>query len=169
VQRCRNHKMRNGIDELPKEQQSQALNLMRAAWRVSDAVEGIKRLEQSARFLEQQHESAAKSLREGMADMFTLQRLQLPPSLYKCLEASGLSPSSSVENATSTPPPRKWRNMKLSRPQPLTKSGTSSKELLCPVLPYYVRFPVPLCRDVPAGRIALTPSLSLHLDVSFWT
>ncbi|MCU1293993.1 MAG: transposase, mutator type [Bryobacterales bacterium] len=26
VQRCRNHKMRNGIDELPKEQQSQALN-----------------------------------------------------------------------------------------------------------------------------------------------
>ena len=34
VQRCRNHKMRNVLDELPKEQQAQTLNLMRAAWRV---------------------------------------------------------------------------------------------------------------------------------------
>ena len=31
VQRCRNHKMRNVLDELPKEQQPQVLNLMRAA------------------------------------------------------------------------------------------------------------------------------------------
>src|SRR5439155_8655056 len=46
VQRCRNHKLRNVIDELPKEQQAQAMNLMRAAWRVSDAEEGVKRLEQ---------------------------------------------------------------------------------------------------------------------------
>jgi putative transposase len=56
VQRCRNHKMRNVIDEVPKEQHAQALNLMRAAWRVSDAEEGVKRLEQLARFLEQEHE-----------------------------------------------------------------------------------------------------------------
>jgi transposase-like protein len=34
VQRCRNHKLRNVVDELPKEQQGQALNLMRAAWKV---------------------------------------------------------------------------------------------------------------------------------------
>jgi transposase-like protein len=61
VQRCRNHKMRNVIDELPKEQQSQALNLMRAAWRVSDAEEGVKRLEQLARFLEHAHESASEA------------------------------------------------------------------------------------------------------------
>ena len=46
VQRCRNHKMRNVLDELPKEQQPQVLNLMRAAWRVSNAEEGIKRLDQ---------------------------------------------------------------------------------------------------------------------------
>ena len=44
VQRCRNHKMRNVLEELPKEQQPQALNLMRAAWRVSDAEEGVRRL-----------------------------------------------------------------------------------------------------------------------------
>jgi putative transposase len=102
VQRCRNHKMRNVIDELPKEQQGQALNLMRAAWRVSDAEEGVKRLEQLARFLEHEHESAARSLREGMAEMFTVQRLQLPPSLYKCLGTTNVieSPQSGVHKRT---------------------------------------------------------------------
>jgi hypothetical protein len=74
--------MRNVIDELAKEQQRQALNLMRAAWRVCDAKQGVQRLEQLARFLEHEHESAARSLREDMAEMFTVQRLQLPPSPY---------------------------------------------------------------------------------------
>src|SRR5215813_7771231 len=46
VQRCRNHKVRNVLDELPKEQHGQPLNLMRAAWRVKTAEEGEKRLEQ---------------------------------------------------------------------------------------------------------------------------
>jgi transposase-like protein len=102
VQRCRNHKMRNVIDELPKEQQAQAMNLMRAAWRVSDAEEGVKRLEQLARFLEHGHESAARSLREGLAEMFTVQRLQLPPSLYKCLGTTNVieSPQSGVQKRT---------------------------------------------------------------------
>lgn len=85
VQRYRNHKIWNVIDELPKGRRPQAMNLMRAAWRVHDADKGVKRLEQLARFLEHEHESAAKSLREGMAEMFTVQRLRLPPSLYKCL------------------------------------------------------------------------------------
>lgn len=102
VQRCRNHKTRNVIDELPKEQQPQALNLLRAAWRVSDAEEGVKRLEQLARFLEREHDSAARSLREGMAEMFTVQRLQLPPSLYKCLGTTNVieSPQSGVQKRT---------------------------------------------------------------------
>jgi len=35
-------------------------------------------LEQLARFLERDYESAARRLREGRAEMFTLQRLKLP-------------------------------------------------------------------------------------------
>ena len=102
VQRCRNHKMRNVIDELPKERRPQAMNLMRAAWRVHAAEAGVKRLEQLARFLEHEHESAARSLREGMAEMFTVQRLQLPPSLYKCLGTTNVieSPQSGVQKRT---------------------------------------------------------------------
>jgi len=45
VQRCRNHKLRNVLDELPDDQHGQALNLMRAAWKVKTADEGEKRLE----------------------------------------------------------------------------------------------------------------------------
>jgi len=91
IQRCRNHKLRNVLDELPDDQQGQTLNLMRAAWKVTTPEEGEKRLEQLARFLEHDHPTAAASLREGMAEMFTLQRLKLPPSLYKCLATTNVT------------------------------------------------------------------------------
>ena len=102
VQRCRNHKMRNVLDELPREQHAQTLNVMRAAWQLTDADQGVKKLEQLARFLEHDHESAARSLREGMAEMFTVQRLKLPPSLYKCLGTTNVieSPQSGVQKRT---------------------------------------------------------------------
>lgn len=102
VQRCRNHKIRNVLNELPKEQHGQTRNLMRAAWKVKTAEEGEKRLEQLARFLEREYESAARSLREGMQEMFTLQRLQIPESLHKCLATTNVieSPQSGVERRT---------------------------------------------------------------------
>jgi len=102
VQRCRNHKIRNVLNELPKEQRGQTRNLMRAAWKVKTAEEGEKRLEQLARFLEREHESAARSLREGMQEMFTLQRWQIPECLHKCLATTNVieSPQSGVERRT---------------------------------------------------------------------
>jgi putative transposase len=102
VQRCRNHKIRNVLDELPDDQQGQTLNLMRAAWKVSSHEEGEKRLEQLARFLEGSYESAARSLREGLSEMFTLQRLHIPPSLHKCLATTNIieSPQSGVRQRT---------------------------------------------------------------------
>jgi hypothetical protein len=74
------------------------LNLMRAAWKVTNPEEGEKRLEQLARFPDRDYESAARSLREGMAEMFALQRLKLPPSLYKCQATTNLieSPKSGL-------------------------------------------------------------------------
>ena len=110
VQRCRNHKMRNVLDELPREQHAQVLNVMRAAWKLTDAEEGVKRLEGLARFLEHGYESAARSLREGMAEMFTIQRLKLPPSLYKCLGTTNVieSPQSGVQKRTGNV--TRWRD-----------------------------------------------------------
>jgi hypothetical protein len=75
---------------------------MRVAWKVKSAQEGEKRLEQLARFLERDHESAARSLREGMTEMFTLQRLQIPDSLHRCLASTNVieSPQSGVRRRT---------------------------------------------------------------------
>jgi putative transposase len=110
VQRCRNHKMRNVLDELPREQHTQVNNVLRAAWKLTDADDGMKKLEGLARFLEHDYESAARSLREGMAEMFTIQRLKLPPSLYKCLGTTNLieSPQSGVQKRTGNV--TRWRN-----------------------------------------------------------
>jgi putative transposase len=110
VQRCRNHKLENVMQELPKEQQGQTRNLMRAAWKVKTAEEGEKRIEQIARLLEHNYESAARSLREGMKEMFTLQRLQIPISLHKCLATTNIieSPHSGVRRRTDNV--SRWRD-----------------------------------------------------------
>jgi putative transposase len=102
VQRCRNHKIENVTDELPKQQQDQTRRLMRAAFKLSSAEEGEKRLEQIARQLEYDYVSAARSLREGMKEMFTLQRLKIPATLHKCLATTNLieSPHSGVRKRT---------------------------------------------------------------------
>ena len=102
VQRCRNHKLENVMNELPKEHQEQTRRLMRAAFKLSSAEEGEKRLEQIARQLEYDYASAARSLREGMKEMFTLQRLKIPASLHKCLATTNLieSPHSGVRKRT---------------------------------------------------------------------
>jgi transposase-like protein len=114
IQRCRNHKVRNVLEELPREQHGQTLNLMRAAWKVATPEEGEKRLEQLARFLEHDHPTAAASLREGLGEMFTLQRLKLPPSLYKCLATTNLveSPQSGVRRRTANV--TRWRDQQMS-------------------------------------------------------
>jgi putative transposase len=102
VQRCRNHKIENVMKELPKEQQEQTRRLMYAAFKLSSAEEGEKRLEQIARQLEYDYVSAARSLREGMKEMFTLQRLKIPASLHKCLATTNVieSPHSGVRKRT---------------------------------------------------------------------
>ncbi len=113
VQRCRNHKLRNMIDELPKDQHAQAMNLMRAAWKLRPAEAGEQRLEHLARFLEARYESAARSLRAGLAEMFTLQRLMIPPSLHKCLATTNLieGPQGGVQKRTANVTRRRDQDM----------------------------------------------------------
>lgn len=102
IQRCRKHKERNVLAELPKEQHPNTQSLLQAAWKSPTAEEGEKRIEQLARFLEHDYQQAAKCLREGVHDLFTLQRLNVPPSLWKCLATTNLieSPQSGVRKRT---------------------------------------------------------------------
>ena len=89
IQRCRNHKIRNVLGHLPEEQQEQASAALRAAFKL-EAAEGMKRLEQLALWLEREHPSAAASLREGLSEMFTVNRLGLPAALRRCLGSTNL-------------------------------------------------------------------------------
>ncbi len=89
IQRCRNHKIRNVLGHLPDEQQDQVNSAMRAAFKL-DGTEGMKRLEQQALWLEHDHPSAAASLREGLSEMFTINRLGLPAELRRCLGSTNL-------------------------------------------------------------------------------
>ncbi len=101
VQRCRQHKLRNVIERLPKDQQGQTKSLMRAAWKL-DAKAGMAKLEKLAQWLEREHPDAADSLREGMEECFTINRLDVPPSLHRCLASTNLieNPHSGVRRRT---------------------------------------------------------------------
>ena len=101
VQRCRAHKVRNVMGYLPDELKGQVNAAMKAAFRL-DAPEGMRRLEQQARWLDAQCPSAAASLREGLDEMFTVNRIGLSPSLRRCLTSTNLieSPHSGVRVRT---------------------------------------------------------------------
>lgn len=109
VQRCRNHKIRNVVGHLPKDQHDQVRTAMRAAWKL-EAQDGEQKLEQLARWLERDHPSAAASLREGLAEMFTINRLGLPPRLRKCLGTTNLIDSTHSGMRQKTRRVTNWKN-----------------------------------------------------------
>jgi putative transposase len=101
VQRCRQHKLRNVAERLPKDQQAQTKSLMRAAWRL-DAKAGMAKLEKLAQWLQREHPDTADSLREGMEECFTINRMDVPASLHRCLASTNLieNPHSGVRRRT---------------------------------------------------------------------
>ncbi len=101
VQRCRQHKIENVMGYLPEHLKDQTQAAMRGAFRLS-AGEGMARLEKQAEWLEREYPSAAASLREGLAEMFTVNRLGLSPSLSRCLVSTNVieSPHSGVRLRT---------------------------------------------------------------------
>jgi transposase-like protein len=109
VQRCRNHKERNLQDHLPREQSQQVVSAMKAAWRM-EAKEGEAKLEQLAKWLEQEWPSAAASLREGLPEMFTVNRLRIPPTLRRCLGSTNVIESSFSGARGKTSKVTHWQN-----------------------------------------------------------
>jgi transposase-like protein len=101
VQRCRAHKLRNVLDHLPKDQKDQVKSVLRAAWKM-DAKAGMARLKKLADWLEREYPSAAASVLEGLDECFTINRLDVPPSLHRCLATTNLieSPHSGVRLRT---------------------------------------------------------------------
>ena len=82
---------------------------MRAAWKL-EAKEGEQKLDQFARWLERDHPSAAASLREGLGEMFTINRLGLPPRLRRCLTSTNLIDSTHSGVRQKTHRVTNWKN-----------------------------------------------------------
>lgn len=88
VQRCVRHKERNVLDHLPERDRPVVKRKLRAAWKLPDHEAAIERLEALAGELAHHHPGAAASLREGLAETVTLQRLGVHRQLWKTLSST---------------------------------------------------------------------------------
>ena len=70
----------------------------------------MQKLEQLARWLGRDHPSAAASLREGLQEMFTINRLGLPPRLRKCLGTTNVIDSTHSGVRQKTRRVTNWKN-----------------------------------------------------------
>ena len=88
VHRCQLHKIRNVEQKLPKSMASTVTKKMRAAYRHESALAAEADLESLARQLSKTHPGAAASLREGLAETLTVNRLGVPPTLARTLRST---------------------------------------------------------------------------------
>ncbi len=112
VQRCRAHKLRNVLDYLPQDDKPQVKSLLRAAWKL-DADRGIARIKKLAAWLDQKYPQAAASLLEGLEECFTINRLDIPPALHRCLATTNIIESPHAGVRIQTRRVTHWQNGKM--------------------------------------------------------
>ena len=88
IARCQLHKIRNVKRYLPDKVARVVERRMRAAYRNLDPLAGQGGLEALAKELEHAHPGAAASLREGLAETFTVARLRVAPTLARTLRST---------------------------------------------------------------------------------
>ncbi|MGH8311392.1 MAG: IS256 family transposase, partial [Steroidobacteraceae bacterium] len=106
LQRCQVHKTRNVKDHLPDELHASVVATMRQAYAMRDFKKAKHQLENLARRLDDQHPSAAASVREGLAETLTVIKLGLPSTF-----ARTFATTNPIENLNGT---ARWicRNVK---------------------------------------------------------
>ena len=88
VHRCQLHKARNVLDHLPETMRPRIGRALEEVYALADATIAERRLMQLAAGLERTHPGAAASLREGLAETLTLQRLGVTGTLYRTLRST---------------------------------------------------------------------------------
>lgn len=113
VQRCRIHKLRNVLDQLPEEKKAQAGWRLRSAWAKKDPKVAEKELRRTAQWLEASWPMAAASLLEGLAETLTVQNLNLPPMLCRILSNTNLIENCFSQAAQRTRQVKRWDGPKM--------------------------------------------------------
>jgi transposase-like protein len=88
VQRCIRHKERNVLEHLPERDRPAVKRRLRAAWAEPDHARALERLRALAGEFDRTHPGAAGSLREGIEETLTLNRLGINGSLKRTLEST---------------------------------------------------------------------------------
>jgi transposase-like protein len=96
VHRCQLHKQRNILGHLPDCLHANVKAVLKEAWTLTDAKVAKRRLERLASSLEADHPGAAASVREGLEETLTLQRLGVGGTLYGKLRSTN-----AIENLNS--------------------------------------------------------------------
>jgi transposase-like protein len=109
VQRCQVHKMRNVLEHLPEQVRPSVRRAINDAWMSRDPVLALKQLERLARSLEREHPGAAKSLREGLDETLTVQRLGIDRALYLTLRSTNPIENLNGAVAHHTRNVKRWR------------------------------------------------------------
>lgn len=110
VQRCRVHKQRNVVEHLPEEKQAQAIWRLRAAWSKANPKEAEKELQAIVRWLDGISPMAARSLREGLDETLTLQKLGINTRLAHCLSSTNMIESCFAHSGSMTQRVKHWRD-----------------------------------------------------------
>ena len=108
VQRCRIHKLRNVLDQLPEEKKAQAGWRLRSAWGRKDVKVAEKELRQTASWLEPSWPMAAASLLEGLEETLTVQRLSIQHTLCRTLSNTNLIENCFAQVAYKTGRVKRW-------------------------------------------------------------
>jgi transposase-like protein len=110
VQRCQVHKLRNVLEHLPEHVRPSVRRAMRDAWNSGDPELALRQLERLARSLSRDHPGAAGSLREGMEETLTVQRLGVEGALLRTLRTTNPIENLNSAVAHHTRNVRRWRD-----------------------------------------------------------
>lgn len=110
VQRCQVHKRRNVCEYLPDDERPAVRAAIQHAYELADAAEAQAQLEELAHRLERAHPGAATSLREGLAETLTVQRLGISGPLYRSLRSTNVIENLNGSLATYRRNVKRWRD-----------------------------------------------------------
>jgi len=110
VQRCVRHKERNVLDHLPERDRPAVKRRLRAAWKLTDRAAARERLNALAGELAHSHPGAAASLREGLDETLTLQRLGVHEQLWRTLSSTNPIESMIAICRSTSRNVKRWQN-----------------------------------------------------------
>ena len=110
IQRCILHKPRNVVDHSADSGQARIRQRLRKAYQEPTADAALNALKALAKDLDHDYPQAAKSLREGMEETVTVQRLQLPGVLRQSLATTNALESVNSQFRTHAKNVKRWAN-----------------------------------------------------------